>query len=219
MLKKLQSLKAKKGFTLVELIVVIAIIAVLAAILVPTMMGYVTSSRVTSLDSTAASLKDTVGNAMVETDSKGQSVPDSGTVTITTDNTGKVSAALGTLTAEGNTSSNTPSCPELVANIQAKLDADYNFNGKHVTAVIHIQDRKVVAAAYSDDSNAENAVKGFGCAELKSGVTDKWNGKTDGVLKSADGGYLIGTSPKLVYKEGTTSGTTSGTSSDTGSDA
>ena len=94
MLKKLQSLKAKKGFTLVELIVVIAIIAVLAAILVPTMMGYVTSSRVTSLDSTAASLKDTVGNAMVETDSKGQSVPDSGTVTITTDNTGKVSAAL-----------------------------------------------------------------------------------------------------------------------------
>ena len=123
------------------------------------------------------------------------------------------------MTAEGNTSSNTPSCPELVANIQAKLDADYNFNGKHVTAVIHIQDRKVVAAAYSDDSNAENAVKGFGCAELKSGVTDKWNGKTDGVLKSADGGYLIGTSPKLVYKEGTTSGTTSGTSSDTGSDA
>lgn len=200
MLKKLQSLKAKKGFTLVELIVVIAIIAVLAAILVPTMMGYVTSSRVTSLDSTAASLKDTVGNAMVETDAKGQSVPDSGTVTITTDNTGKVSAALGTLTAADEKA---PNCPELVANIQAKLDADYNFSGKNVTAVIHIKDRKVVAAAYSDDKNAAETVKGFGCKELMSGVTSKWKSSTDGVTQ--DKGYLIGTSPKLVYKEGTTS--------------
>lgn len=37
--------KSKKAFTLIELIVVIAIIGVLAAILIPTMNGFVTEAR------------------------------------------------------------------------------------------------------------------------------------------------------------------------------
>ena len=44
-IKKLQALKAKKGFTLVELIVVIAIIAILAAILIPLLVNHVANSR------------------------------------------------------------------------------------------------------------------------------------------------------------------------------
>ncbi len=68
MIKFFQKLKAKKGFTLVELIVVIAIIGVLAAILVPTMLGYVTSSRVTSADSTAASIAKEIDNFFTEAD-------------------------------------------------------------------------------------------------------------------------------------------------------
>ena len=71
MIKKLQALRAKKGFTLVELIVVIAIIGVLAAILVPTMMGFVTSSRVTSANSTAASFEDQIENFLTECDTAG----------------------------------------------------------------------------------------------------------------------------------------------------
>lgn len=62
----IHKLKAKKGFTLVELIVVIAIIAILTAVIIPIIARYAAQGQYTVLQDTANTISDSASSAITD---------------------------------------------------------------------------------------------------------------------------------------------------------
>ncbi|MGN0680357.1 MAG: type II secretion system protein [Oscillospiraceae bacterium] len=216
MIKKLQALKAKKGFTLVELIVVIAIIGVLAAILVPTMLGMVTKSRVTSADSTAKSLRDEIGNFLTDADSAGYGMLRDATKIDTVSITVKTTSGKTEWTVSGITPGNykkmngtnswgasaTASAGDTKAGVTdpTKLMAIYladTFTDIKVASIVAVLKggRNCSALAYTADTGdglSSTEYPTVTSGEFPSAFT--WDTHTAGISSS---GYIVGTAPKV----------------------
>ena len=206
MIKKLQALKAKKGFTLVELVVVIAIIGVLAAILVPTMLGVVEDSRITSANQLATNIKNRVTEFFGKMDSiKASYIGGKATLIIEANNgSWKITATpddakktdlwldkgnhFGTA-ADANAETIKNKDTELIAYI-----ADTTSDMKSCYAKVYIgANSKVIGVAAVEGTNtAPSTIPAD--TNFTSGKWNGWNGKA-GVIT---GNIIIGTAPVLA---------------------
>lgn len=132
-------MKKMKGFTLIELIVVIAIIGVLCALLIPSMMGWMTKSRISTANTNAKEIFNDLCAISVAFDNAGA----------TADGTFEVyceSAVQYPSITAGDGMSVDECKTQLI-----KIDQDVMDTSKSTWAAV-FEDNKVVAVVYADKS-------------------------------------------------------------------
>ncbi len=180
MVKKLQAFKAKKGFTLVELIVVIAIIGVLAAILIPTLTAQITKAKVTSADSTAKEIVQTINTWLTENNVAGGAMPTTaGTITIVTNGT--------TCTVGGNIPSK---ASDMAVSCDSQILEDYP--NASFGATVYLSDAgKAFACVYQEKATVAPTLVGSTYPSSFHWDSNKKVGQASGIV--------YGTNPKLPF--------------------
>ena len=208
----MNKLKNKRGFTLVELIVVIAIIGVLAAILTPVMMGVVVKARVTSANTTASRIGRAVNLLLVQWSTMGYggvgkapaqfdiTVKRTGGKTVwscsASDTSGLSSSGNVTWGSTGTFSKGDD--PDKITSGEALICAalcDAFSSMSKASMVIVVSGGKVTFVAYTEATS--DVLPATEYPQPVDGVPPSefvWNGSTEGISSS---GMAIGTYPQI----------------------
>lgn len=174
MLNKIRKLREKKGFTLVELIVVIAIIAILTAVLVPLIGNWTQQAAYTTLQDGAQTISNTVNEAISKVMMGG--APSNTTVITGTKATGATTLTVTTTPAAVSGDTNDKIATEVKNMLESTLPANSCFY-----AVI---DKGAVKGIIYSNATSDLGAASGGAWSSSTAITQ---------LKSFDNAYQAGT--------------------------